>query len=188
MCVHVDNFMHDVNRVFYVVLFALHSVCASKLVCTCLYVYWTHTLERINVSVGVYLHLSVCVCINAENAYVWINSQVALMRLHTSLHNGDEVINSPSQPVNKHLLPSDTLTHKHPFRNIPEPAHIPPSLAEAILFSHWPSENSKCHLAHHTGSKHLLRAEAQNCCFHLTEDVNEKQLIRSWNHPVVFNN
>lgn len=56
------------------------------------------------------------------------------MRLHTPLHYGDKAINSPSQRVNKHLLPSHPSNHTNthiPFS--PEAPQIPLSLAHIML-------------------------------------------------------
>lgn len=63
------------------------------------------------------------------------------MRLHTPLHYGDKAINSPSQRVNKHLLPSHPSKHTNthlPFS--PEAPQIPLSLAHIMCVDGIPSD------------------------------------------------
>lgn len=155
-------------------IFVLHSVSACKFLS-----FDTHACMHWWLCGCIFASMCVWVCINAENMYVWINSQVAVMRLHTSLHHGDKVINSPSQPVNKHLLPShisDTFTHTFDtFLNLLKYLYLQHELYSSHHFK-WPNESSKCQVAHHTSLKHLLRTEARNCCFSPKRDVNEKLL------------
>lgn len=63
------------------------------------------------------------------------------MRLHTPLHYGDKAINSPSQRVNKHLLPSHPSKHTNthlPFS--PEAPQMPLSLAHIMYVDGIPSD------------------------------------------------